>query len=93
MKGLVPNGGIPRNVLFVMAVIGGLTVVNLYYNQPLLEAIHQSIGITELQANFITFITQIGYASGLILVVPHRKIITINMSVAVAVINSVFHRR
>lgn len=72
-----------------MAVMGGLTVANLYYNQPLLEAIRQSIGITELQANFITFITQIGYASGLILIVPladkvsRRKIITVNMSVAV----------
>ena len=89
MKELVPNGGIPRNVLFVMAVIGGLTVANLYYNQPLLEAMRQSLGATELQANLITFITQLGYALGLILVVPladkvsRRKIISINMSVAV----------
>ncbi len=89
MKELVPNGGIPRNVLFVMAVIGGLTVANLYYNQPLLEAMRQSLGATELQANLITFITQLGYALGLILVVPladkvsRRKIVSINMSVAV----------
>ncbi len=89
MKGLVPNGGIPRNILFVMAVISGLTVANLYYNQPLLEAMRQSLGATELQANLITFITQLGYALGLILVVPladkvsRRKIISINMSVAV----------
>ncbi len=89
MKELIPNGGIPRNILFAMAVIGGLTVANLYYNQPLLEAMRQSLGSTELQANFITFITQIGYATGLILVVPladkvsRRKIITVNMSVAV----------
>lgn len=89
MKELIPNGGIPRNVLFAMAVIGGLTVANLYYNQPLLESIRQSLGATELQANLITFITQLGYAAGLVLVVPladkvsRRKIITINMSVAV----------
>ena len=89
MKELVPNGGIPRNILFAMAVIGGLTVANLYYNQPLLEAMRQSLGATELQANLITFITQLGYAAGLILVVPladkvsGRKIITVNMSVAV----------
>lgn len=89
MKELVPNGGIPRNILFAMAVIGGLTVANLYYNQPLLEAMRQSLGATELQANLITFITQLGYAAGLILVVPladkvsRRKIITVNMSVAV----------
>ncbi len=89
MKELVPNGGIPRHILFAMAVIGGLTVANLYYNQPLLEAMRQSLGATELQANLITFITQLGYAAGLILVVPladkvsRRKIISVNMSVAV----------
>ncbi len=89
MKGLVPNGGIPRSTLFVMAVIGGLTVANLYYNQPLLEAMRQSLGATELQANLITFITQLGYALGLIFVVPladkvsRRKIVSVNMSVAV----------
>lgn len=89
MKQLVSNGGIPRSLLFVMAVTGGLTVANLYYNQPLLEAMRQSLGCTELQANLITFITQLGYATGLILVVPladmvsRRKIIITNMSVAV----------
>ncbi len=89
MKELKPNGGIPRSILFAMAVIGGLTVANLYYNQPLLEAMRQTLGGTELQANLITFITQLGYASGLILIVPladkvsRRKIITVNISVAV----------
>ncbi len=89
MKELVPDGGIPRSILFAMAVIGGLTVANLYYNQPLLEAMRQTLGGTELQANLITFITQLGYASGLILIVPladkvsRRKIITVNLSVAV----------
>ncbi len=89
MKTLVPNGGIPRSTLFVMAVTGGLAVANLYYNQPLLEAMRQSLGATELQANLITFITQLGYALGLILVVPladkvsRRKIVAVNMSVAV----------
>ena len=89
MKELIPNGGIPRSTLFAMAVIGGLTVANLYYNQPLLEDMRQSLGATELQANLITFITQLGYASGLVLIVPladkvsRRKIISVNMSVAV----------
>ncbi len=89
MKELTPNGGIPRNILFTMAVIGGLTVANLYYNQPLLEAMRQALGATELQANLITFITQLGYALGLVLVVPladkvsRRKIIGVNISLAV----------
>ncbi len=89
MKELVPNGGIPRSILFAMAIIGGLTVANLYYNQPLLEAMRQALGCTELQANLITFITQLGYASGLVFIVPladkasRRKIIAVNISVAV----------
>ncbi len=88
-KELVPDGGIPRSILFVMAVTGGLTVANLYYNQPLLEAMRHSLGATELQANLITFITQLGYALGLVFIVPladkvsRRKIVSINMSVAV----------
>ena len=89
MKNLIPNGGIPRSILFVMAVTGGLTVANLYYNQPLLETMRNSLGATELQANLITFVTQLGYALGLIFVVPladkvsRRKIVSINMSIAV----------
>ena len=88
-KELVPDGGITRSILFVMAVTGGLTVANLYYNQPLLEAMRHSLGATELQANLITFITQLGYALGLVFIVPladkvsRRKIVSINMSVAV----------
>ncbi len=84
MDKLVPNGGIPRNILFAMALIGGLSVANLYYNQPLLEAMRRSLGATELQANLITFITQTGYAAGLVFVVPladkvsRRKIIAVN---------------
>ncbi len=88
-KELLPNGGIPRSILFVMAVTGGLTVANLYYNQPLLETMRHTLGATELQANLITFITQLGYALGLIFVVPladkvsRRKIVSLNMSIAV----------
>ena len=89
MKNLIPNGGIPRSILFVMAVTSGLTVANLYYNQPLLETMRHSLGTTELQANLITFVTQLGYALGLIFVVPladkvsRKKIVSINMCIAV----------
>ncbi len=88
-KALVPDGGIPRGTLLVMAVTGGLTVANLYYNQPLLETMRHSLGATELEANLITFITQLGYALGLVFIVPladkepRRTIVSLNMSVAV----------
>ena len=54
----------------MMAMVSGLTVANLYYNQPLLEDIRKDLNVNEVQANLITFVTQVGYALGLLLVVP-----------------------
>ena len=83
------NGGIPRRVLLMMSVVGGLSVANLYYNQPLLEEMKAELGVGEVEANLITVITQIGYACGLLFVVPmadmcsRRKIVSVSMGVAV----------
>ena len=90
MKQLEPNGGIPRHILLMMAVLAGFTVANLYYNQALLELISQGVGITQVEANLITVITQVGYALGLLFVVPLadmvpvRRITMLAMSVAAA---------
>lgn len=85
---LTPHNGIPRHILLMMAVMAGFTVANLYYNQPLLDIICRETGITQVQANLITVITQIGYALGLLFVVPLadmvsvRRITVLAMSVA-----------
>ena len=85
---LTPHDGIPRHILLMMAVMAGFTVANLYYNQPLLDIICRETGITQVQANLITVITQIGYALGLLFVVPLadmvsvRRITVLAMSVA-----------
>ena len=90
MKQLEPNGGIPRHILMMMAVMAGFSVANLYYNQALLELISQGVGITQSEANLITVITQVGYALGLLFIVPMadmvsvRRITTLAMSVAAA---------
>lgn len=92
---LKENEGIPRSILLMMSIVGGLTVANLYYNQPLLEEMRASLGIGELEANLITVITQIGYALGLLLVVPmadmwsRRKIVITSMSVAVLMASAI----
>lgn len=41
---LKENQGIPRHILLMMSIMAGLTVANLYYNQPLLELIRADIG-------------------------------------------------
>ena len=85
---LTPDNGIPRHILLMMAVLAGFTVANLYYNQPLLDMICRETGITQVQANLITVITQTGYALGLLFVVPIadmvslRRIVMTCMSVA-----------
>lgn len=67
---LKENGGIPRIILLLMAVMAGLTVANLYYNQPLLELISVDLGISRVLTNLITVVTQVGYVLGLLLIIP-----------------------
>ena len=87
---LTPDNGIPRHILLMMAALGAFTVANLYYNQPLLDMICRDTGISQVQANMITVITQIGYALGLLFVVPLadmvpvRRIVVMGMSLAAA---------
>lgn len=74
----------------MMATVGGLTVANLYYNQPLLEDMRASLGIGEAAANLITVATQLGYALGLVFIVPmadiypRRRIVSASMAVGAA---------
>lgn len=53
-----------------MSICCGLIVANLYYCQPLLPLIAHDFGISETAAGSITYITQLGYASGLLFFVP-----------------------
>jgi predicted MFS family arabinose efflux permease len=58
-----------RSLLFIMAAATGLAVASQYYNQPLLGLIAE-----DLQAgtgsSIVATLTQIGYAIGLVLLVP-----------------------
>ena len=74
---LTPHNGIPLHILLMMAVMAGFTVANLYYNQPLLNMICQETGISHVQANFITVVTQIGYALGLLFIVPLADMVSV----------------
>ncbi len=56
-------------VLF-MAVTTGASVANLYYNQPLLALMAHSFHVSPGSAGLVTMLTQVGYATGLLLFVP-----------------------
>ena len=75
---LKENGGLPASILWTLAIVAGVSVANIYYNQPLLNLIRHDLDVSEFQANLITVITQVGYALGLLFIVPlgdlyHRK--------------------
>jgi MFS family permease len=48
----------------------GASVANLYYAQPLLDLIGQSLGVSRGTATIVVTPTQIGYALGLALLLP-----------------------
>lgn len=64
------QSGISRTVIWSMSIISGLVVANNYYNQPLLGLISKDLDVTESAAGKISVLTQIGYAFGLLLIVP-----------------------
>lgn len=81
---LKKNGGLPAHILWTLAIVAGISVANLYYNQPLLNIIRHELGVSEFKTNLIAMITQVGYALGLLLIVPlgdlyqRKKIILTN---------------
>lgn len=60
----------PPYLVWIMAIAGGATVANLYYNQPLLAIMAQSFQASPHAIGFVPMLTQIGYATGILLFVP-----------------------
>src|ERR1700749_1535032 len=64
------TGLLKRSHIVIMAICTGLIVANIYYCQPLLVLISKSFAIPESKAGRITYLTQGGYALGLLFFVP-----------------------
>lgn len=64
----------PRRQIWLLAVAYGLTIANLYYCQPLLPQMAQSYEAGSWVGN-LTAVGQLGYALGLVLVVPLGDIV------------------
>lgn len=65
-----PHEGIPAALMWMMAVMAGVAVANLYYCQPLLNMIREDLQLSEFQVNLMPVCTQVGYALGLLFIIP-----------------------
>jgi len=74
----------------LMAAAAGLIVANIYYPQPLAGPISVALGLSPQSAGLVVTMTQIGYALGLLLLVPlgdlleNRRLILSAIAVATA---------
>lgn len=69
-SGPTPASSMSRKVALLFAITCGLAVANIYYAQPLLDAISSEFGISHSSVGIVITITQICYALGLLLLVP-----------------------
>lgn len=68
-KGL-PTAALSQSVILLFAAACGLSVANIYYAQPLLDAMAHDFSINPASVGIVVTVTQIGYALGLLLIVP-----------------------
>ncbi len=54
----------------LLAIACGAAVANLYYAQPLLDVIARDLGVSSGAAGLLVTASQVGYAAGLVLLVP-----------------------
>lgn len=60
----------PRSLVLLFAAASGLSVANVYYAQPLLDALARDFGISHAAVGSVITATQIGCAVALLLLVP-----------------------
>src|SRR4051794_16437058 len=83
-----------RPLTLLFAVASGAAVGNLYWTQPLLDLIARDLGVSTATAGWLVTTTQVGYAAGILLVVPlgdvldRRRLIPLMMLCAAAALAS-----
>jgi predicted MFS family arabinose efflux permease len=82
--------GIPNSLVLLFAFCCGAIVANIYYAQPLIELIAPDVGLSSHAASFIVSLTQVGYAIGLLFLVPlgdlteNRRLMIVTLLVSAA---------
>ncbi|AZV27923.1 MFS transporter [Pseudomonas syringae] len=59
-----------KDVVLLFAIACGLAVGNVYYAQPLLDAMADAFGLSPGSIGIVMTLTQVGYGLGLLLLVP-----------------------
>jgi predicted MFS family arabinose efflux permease len=65
-----PNDGLSKIATLIFSAAAGLSVANVYYAQPLLDAMASDFGISPASIGLVITSTQVGYGLGLIFIVP-----------------------
>jgi predicted MFS family arabinose efflux permease len=70
-----PARELTRAMVLLFAFCCGAIVANLYYAQPIVELIAPDLGLSASSASLIVSLTQVGYALGLLFLVPLSDLI------------------
>ncbi|MBZ4410424.1 MFS transporter [Myxococcus sp. XM-1-1-1] len=87
--------GLSGAVTGLLAVACGLAVANVYYAQPLLDAMARELGLQPATVGVVVTVTQVGYGLGLLLLVPlgdlveRRRLVALQMLLSVAALTLV----
>jgi len=81
--------GLSPALIHLMSVATGLAVASNYYAQPLLDTIARAFDLSASSAGFIVTAAQLGYAAGLLFLVPlgdmfERRMLIVSMTLLAA---------
>lgn len=81
--------GLSPALILLMSVATGLAVASNYYAQPLLDTIARAFNLSASSAGFIVTAAQLGYAAGLLFLVPlgdmfERRMLIVSMTLLAA---------
>ncbi|MCK7106613.1 MFS transporter [Enterobacter kobei] len=81
--------GLSPALILLMSVATGLAVASNYYAQPLLDTIARAFNLSASSAGFIMTAAQLGYAAGLLFLVPlgdmfERRMLIVSMTLLAA---------
>lgn len=81
------------STILLMAVAAGITVANIYYNQPILKEMALSLHATDAEIGRVSMFSQLGYGLGMFFLIPmgdmvnrKRLILLLMLSLATALV-------